>query len=270
MSEIDMYNNPEHGNQVVTMLWDYLYQNYGCKDSASRFCYVLLVFSSNKDQIQLGRSFAITDPDVLVAINEWDIYTMSKGNTDGDFCICGHPMASSLSFRNRSTQNILRIGSSCIEKFGFDTELQIVDDVKLAKKFYQKTSTKMRQCQACGNYRIGIKKPKFITRCKTCYNDGVSINPLLAKLHKDGDTEQPEGTVRKDCLMCGTVIYTKPSEVWKDKCLDCFKTGSKSRQATCRICDKLFYVSEPDKEWKKLCKTCYDSGGTEMPWVPTM
>lgn len=70
MAEIDMYNNPDHGNQVIEMLWNYLYENYGCKDPSSRFCYLLLVFSSNKDQLQLGRSFDVTDPDVLIAINE--------------------------------------------------------------------------------------------------------------------------------------------------------------------------------------------------------
>jgi thymidine kinase len=197
-----------------------------------RFLYIIVRTSNQCTTFQeLGQQWTI--------LNENE----ETGDTDG-YCVCGHQIHEIHFVKNIHNGNILQIGSECIHKFEDEQLSFSIEVIQRRKQYENNGSGKFRQCRACGKFRIGIKKPDYVTRCKSCYT-------------KDNDLRIVDDF--RQCVTCKQNRIPPTDPPYKTQCRDCWiqaQNEEKDDNRPCKYCLKR-KILPTEPKWKTVCISCY-------------
>ncbi len=206
------------------------------KKKSELFKLVLVHFSEAKDFDQ--------------AILEWNIDSVSDNlsvhNSISDqgeassMCICSHEIKQSYYVKNQVNNNILRIGSECINKFMSDN---LKEQANILKKqmHYQKTGSQAyKMCGVCHRHNIPIESPSWKNTCKACFKKGDKAEAVI-------------NMNNRPCETCHQLRIPPTEPSWKLKCSTCYK-------ANCRICTKCLKptIQQNAPKWITMCSKCYN------------
>jgi hypothetical protein len=229
MFRIDM-SDSDFDESILERIWNKV--KGGMKD---KFIAVVLKYSEEKE-------------DVEVAVDEW--YSTKIVTGEESKCICSHDIEIKNYVKNRYNNNVLRIGSECINKF---MGSEVKTDIKVMKSQlqYQKTGNgSHRMCSSCKRHSIPIEEEEWKTLCKTCLKAGNTATSLVL------------ANGRK-CSVCLKPTIPAEAEEWRTKCKICYKKGlsseSDSNEEELRDCVScgLPKISSSEAEWKVKCGACY-------------
>lgn len=263
-SEIDMQSSPIQGSNLINNL-----HKLWSGDKSSKFKFIICWFSHPRVNY-----LEVTDKQKALkkCLDQWTFIsckydsnklgedTMSELETtisiSKSTCCCSQYIEKEYFYMNRLNDNILRIGSSCIEKFAKDTTM--FDDYERIRKLHRKcqgckkvvlcTEIGDDLCNSCHSNPSKAEKKICMAclclrvctygRCKACFKGDAHCIGIGIEANK------------KQCEKCDGDFY--PSESWKKICLDCYNA-----EKTTRNCDKCGDEFAASEDWKKTCKNCF-------------
>ena len=261
---INQLTNDE--SKKIEMIWDILNQTDGCKKMPERFMAIILTFSQSKEPIE--------------AMKEWtNIQNIQNENEkepqklfcEIKQCICSQNIEITYRVKNKLNNNILVIGSSCIEKFGCK---ELKDLHKAIKKRDNYGGDKM-MCAGCCNHRIAADE-SWKTYCTKCFDSGIrkpsDVYKILNQYKECSMCKKQEILPSsqkiicyncslinaKECSLCKEKRLPLDSPIWDKICRECIEEGMKNPRE-CSIC-KLKRISSNDATWKTTCSFCIEEG----------
>lgn len=262
---IDQANKNEE--QKISAVWDLIDRTVGTSSKTDRFYYTLLFFSNSTN--------------ILEAIEEWDGLYHRKSVVKSELsCICSQDIEHYHFVKNSINDNILRIGSVCINKFCCEpvrSEAKVVESIK---NYEKNGNGKHRMCAACNHFAVKADFPSWRIFCKSCmknnwleptdeykkifnYRSCVTCGELSIPPTESWKTQckicyDPED--KRPCETCGELSIPVSAPEYRKQCTLCFKE-KKMKEAfagyrPCSICDEL-KIPLTDPHWKKLCSKCY-------------
>lgn len=249
--KIDMLHDSSNGQVLI----DALYKEKGVTDMPERFKLIVRYFSE---------PIPTEDP-----INQWKFMQWSTG--EKQFCCCGHGIENSYFIKNIRNNNILRVGSDCIEKIG---GLSIKEEFKQVKKIIKQNPPKnikigyesscgeckkeflsenksdqycsncLGKCNACN--RPTLKRDIIKGYCSECHEKIIKCKHCEEDfLSKNGSDQYCNGCKSqfKQCCMCGKEFLNKNAGTHCEKCYH-----------KCNKCERMIYSS------KDTCAMCSISG----------
>ncbi len=179
------------------------------------------------------------------AIEEWELYKISDTNEISTTCICTQHIYNEYYIRNVHNDNILRVGSECIQKFMNEHTKQQTSALKRQMEYMRMGSGKYRICASCHKFKIKSEEPAWKNTCKKCFKNG-SVSTTI--IYADG----------RQCAGCKRLTIPSNSPKWKTICTDCFKNKDNVQQRMCIGCNKNnIPIYEPS--WKTKCVTCFSN-----------
>lgn len=182
--KIDMLAKTTEGDQLITRIWDKMDES----SKEKRYRTVLSKFSRNSE-----------DPSEECTIVN---YTKYKTPT---FCICSQHITKVYFIRNLHNNNVLRVGSECINKTMGE---QARKDAKALVKQDGYQGQK-RMCVGCLKYNISSSEDPWKNKCLSCYRH---------------DPTRKAGIFRKgrECCDCHRLTIAPNEPKWKVRCLPCY------------------------------------------------
>lgn len=232
----------------IERIWNILEAVCKQKKMNSRFIAVILFYSShsvNKITLQheFGDKLSITSEDISTCINEWtNVVSLYK---DGVRCICSHNIDNIYLVKNTVNGNILRIGSSCIDKFGNGL---LKDVAKITRKKEDYKGDK-KMCASCLNFKISnYGDEDWKIYCKYC---------LESKNYEVSEAYAIMNNFRK-CVICEKLNISPYDPDYKVTCTQCFNKKDQDLP-NCRKCEDCGFNRIPNNKeaYVTKCNECF-------------
>lgn len=219
-TEIDMLNRND--DEMVKKLW----KGTCTSNMPENFTNVLINFSENKNNY----------------IEEWELINEESKLGIGSFCICSHEIDNNYFYKNKSNNNILRIGSECMLKLCDELGNEKHKKILKAYKRLKKTNVK-RFCYICGKNNIMPDKPISDKICNPCIQKGYEYDDIY-----ESDFAK---MCMKKCEICRKIDILESPEI--QKCRTCYIENTMRK---CIKCNEL-KINKKEPSWKKKCLKCY-------------
>lgn len=239
----------QHGcedDHHIKHIWKSMKSTETSNGKPAKFACVLLYYSNSKK--------------INKAINEWnEVRLMTEPSDECNYkCICSQDIEDFYYVVNSVNGNILRIGSSCIMKFGCEKLKEEVDILQRKKKYEKTGKGDKRMCESCHKFRININKPSHIKLCRNCYNEKNEDKKKRQSLPRE-DTQNRKSIPREDIQSRKSIprenLQSRRSLPRED--IQSRKSvGRETLVKQCHICK-----CELKESWMKYCNKCY----TQLP-----
>lgn len=224
------------------------------RDKKRRFVKVLLAHSRAKTYER--------------AIKEWTELSQITDDICDSYCICSQKIRDNHFVYNGITGHELRIGSTCINKFGNDDlngKVEVIDKIKGYLRDHTKDGVyepKSKMCCCCLKYCVRTSDRSLLSKCDGCKVTNKTINKhyveLCTEICVDCNAIFSRGLGSKESR-CQHCYHKKFSKV----CVSCHQFYPNTRiEDQCEICITLKTcmwcrcVLQPE-EGGVCCNTCY-------------
>ena len=237
INDIDMLHRGDQGQNLI----DDLYLQLNVSNKTQRFQAIVCHYSNPGYTWQQLQHMSEEQQKAIInaKLQEWFILEETRADHYGTYkCCCSQHLDILFYVKNRHNDNVLLIGSVCIDKFAKGTQLEQEKNlmVKMAKKCdhcttivpfteiiggccskpecqrHRKNSKTI--CHAC----LNLRKTTY-DRCKRCYQDGVpKIDFDVTNLPMEESFDRVRQCVNDHCE---EIFFAKADHI--TKCIKCFK-----------------------------------------------
>jgi len=250
-SQISNKIQMELGNdsyKLIQRLHNELDDLFGIRTMPERFLYILHHFSSNKLPVMCSEKDAYTGD----FCNEWEpLGSIGSASTS---CICSHWIDDNIQILNVINDNILTVGSECINKI-------------VEKDLNSIFSRKMKQFLSRWKYLKNKESGGFANKqCKICYRNVIQSHiqsNICGRCQGENpgksEYDYPSLIVPwgRNCGLCKRCTIEEQEDKSVEFCRDCqYKEEMKSRiNYQCEVCLK-YIVERKRSDHNGKCSTC--------------
>ena len=210
---------------------------------------------TKKDRLHARVLLRSATSDWSTARDEWTLTDTSSGTDPGPFvCLCHQDnLARWFRLENIETEEVIYIGSSCVNRFG---RAELDEQKKAVQR-----RTDYKKCFICDKDFLCPKGDDV--RCKLCRKPVRCARcgenrPVARLLLYNKPTCVPCSEATKKVCACGVETCTLAADA---ECFECRKERfdrNSNLRLICKSCGSYFLVrTEKEKRWRKICGKCY-------------